>query len=51
MKMKVEVKFEMEYYYMNNGNIAKAKECFAFVIANGNKLYVVGEAREYLAAL
>ncbi|MCL1927008.1 MAG: hypothetical protein FWF95_07745 [Syntrophorhabdaceae bacterium] len=51
MRAEIEIKFALGFYYMNNGDMAKAKECFAFVIANGNKLYVVEEAREYLAAL
>lgn len=37
--------------YMELGELDKAKECLEYVIDNGNKLYVVVEAKEILAKI
>jgi chromosome segregation and condensation protein ScpB len=34
------------YFYM--GEYEKARECFLYVIAHGNRLYIVEEARDFL---
>ena len=38
-------------YYLRNGMKEKAKECFEFVVQNGNKLYMVKEAMSILEYL
>lgn len=48
LRVKIKCKLTMGYYYYFKENKSKAKECFEYVIENGNKLYSVKQAQEYL---